>query len=623
MRGPVEVGADGGDDRDLVAVGVRRQRRLRGAGRTGAVVVGTGHRLQGQAVRQDVGHGPTGELVRGTVVVRGQRVGDVLTRNERTGGVERLGQGEVVLHQARVDRRVVGLGGLGQVGTRLRRGHVSLAGRDVRVGIGHRCTERLPRERGAVRLHELHRVRRPRQQIAERVVPVAIRRRGLAGRLAVLEQVDRDTRNRSLTLILLTVAVHVPPDVVTDRDQVDLEVGLGVVVGLGLGRVRRAVRNDERVGLGDIAVLRRHVGHVVRGPVEVLADGGDDRDLVAVGTGRQRRLRGAGRTGAVVVRTGHRLQGQIVRQDVSHRPTRQRGHRAIVVRRQRVGDVLTRNERTGRVERLGQGEVVLHQAAVERRIVRHVGAGGVGAGGGRGESDLAVGRIHVRVRLVRRRVVRRVVRGVLRGPGRTVGGRELQDVVLAGDEVVEPVVALSVRRGGTTRRGAGGVQEVDLHARNRELVGALQAVTVGVPPDVVTDRDRGVVEPEVQRRVLLAVRGHRHRGGRAGGGVNRGVPALVSQGRRQAGQCGRGGGRIDRHRVGVADREQREQVVAVVVGRDRAHRVAEHVGHRVAGLVLDRQHDALDAGLAGILDAVVVGVLPDVVAHADLRDRLD
>ena len=101
-----------------------------------------------------------------------------------------------------------------------------------RVRVGRRRAGRLRRERRAGRLDELDDEVGVRLQVVEVVVAVGVRRRGLARGLAIgREQIDGDPGNRSLALILLAVAVDVPPDVVTDGDQIDLEVGLGVVVG--------------------------------------------------------------------------------------------------------------------------------------------------------------------------------------------------------------------------------------------------------------------------------------------------------------------------------------------------------------------------------------------------------
>ena len=183
-------------------------------------------------------------------------------------------------------------------------------------------------------------------------------------------------------------------------------------------------------------------------------------------------------------------------------------------------------------------------------------------------------------------------------------------------------------RGGLTTGG----EQLDDDAGQRQLAGILNAVRVGVDPDVVTRADRpddACIDREVgKRRVGIA----RHRGRVARSAARDGEGGRDAHeridGRRRIG-VGRGGaaGRT-RCREGVAGRQGELRLVRTwsnVVDQVRTLRVGCDCGH---GVAVDVRRDrtvgveqlhlhAGDAGLTCVLHAISVGVEPDDVADGD------
>ncbi len=152
-------------------------------------------------------------------------------------------------------------------------------------------------------------------------------------------------------------------------------------------------------------------------------------------------------------------------------------------------------------------------------------------------------------------------------------------------------------------------------AGNAGLAAVLDAVVVAVGPDEVTDGDR-LDEAGVDGVVGLA-RGQGVAAGDAGAvgiGVGRvggeGVAADILGGQDVAAAAG--GGEVD---VIGAGGQVGEVVGAGGIGGDGGDRVAVQVHSRLAGdAVVQGDGDPGQAGLAGVLLAVAVAVLPDQVA---------
>src|SRR6185369_14036404 len=176
--------------------------------------------------------------------------------------------------------------------------------------------------------------------------------------------------------------------------------------------------------------------------------------------------------------------------------------------------------------------------------------------------------------------------------GRQGRARHL-DGVVARQEVAEGVAAVAAGRGGGDH-GAGAVEELDGDAVDTGLAAVLDAVGVGVAPDPVADRG-GAAIAEVDVGAHLA----------AGEGDGRGVGgggAIQVVGGGHAGRQGRA-----RHLDGVVARQEvAEGVTPVAAGCGG--------GDHGAGAVEELDGDAVDTGLAAVLDAVGVGVAPDPVA---------
>ncbi|OPZ55787.1 MAG: hypothetical protein BWY91_00801 [bacterium ADurb.BinA028] len=232
--------------------------------------------------------------------MRGQLVGHGLTRHVGTSSLQRLGQREVVDHDAGVDTRVVSHIGPTQVAARGLRGegHLRLLSsrrrrNRVRVRqVGRRAVARDPTSVGRSeegrrtcrarrrRDVEADDVSRARQQVGEPVVTRRVRQhRGADDRRAVRGiQGDRGAHNGSLARVLQTITVHIDPHVVTDRDLLDLQRCLGVVVGPTVGVPVLADRRPQRDRLRPVSASRRDVGDVVRRVGEGGVDGRGHRD---------------------------------------------------------------------------------------------------------------------------------------------------------------------------------------------------------------------------------------------------------------------------------------------------------------------------------------------------------
>ncbi len=199
-------------------------------------------------------------------------------------------------------------------------------------------------------------------------------------------------------------------------------------------------------------------------------------------------------------------------------------------------------------------------------------------------------------RAVRHRRGRRVAGRWVVGRHGVAAGREL--------DLVEAVLVRGVADGAAAagRRGA------DLDAGDARLARVAQAIAVAVIPDGVADD--GLAGPrllhvaEVRIPVDLAWR--------QGDRPERIGLALGAGGMRQAGQ--RRAGLVHVHEVD-ADRQAGEDVAAVYVGNLSAHQgIGCGVEDVVAVVAIQAHRHIADARLAHILDAVGVGVVPDVVA---------
>ena len=157
-------------------------------------------------------------------------------------------------------------------------------------------------------------------------------------------------------------------------------------------------------------------------------------------------------------------------------------------------------------------------------------------------------------------------------------------------EAAEGVVAVAAGgRGGDDV--AGGVEQLDGGAVDAGLAGILDAVAVAVEPDAVAD---GTVEPVAEVDVGAVLAGGEGEAGLVGRGDAVEVVGL-----------GDSGGKPGDADGVAAGAEVVEGVVAVAGGRG---------GGDDAGAVEQLDRDAVDAGLAGVLGAVAVGVEPDPVA---------
>ena len=196
-----------------------------------------------------------------------------------------------------------------------------------------------------------------------------------------------------------------------------------------------------------------------------------------------------------------------------------------------------------------------------------------------------------RIRVAVRRVVARVLRRA-----KHAEGIEDRHRVPARREAIEAVPAIRVGVG-DREEPAPFVEEQHRDIHDARFTVVLDAVGVPVLPHEVANRDRPV-ETAVEAEVLLA-------GGEEGrerGAGRIAVDGVVADVHRRGHHAVRS---LEGHTV-LPRAQSIEQVAAIRVGERRGDRVAVGVvqGHR----------DALDAGLAELLDAVGVEVLPHEVA---------
>ena len=184
------------------------------------------------------------------------------------------------------------------------------------------------------------------------------------------------------------------------------------------------------------------------------------------------------------------------------------------------------------------------------------------------------------------------------GVTRLVG---FDDGVGAGRHVVERVVAVGIGRGGL-HHGAGAVLELNGHASDRGVaaVVVVQVFTHGTGDGTGVGHDAGV--PGLVRFARI----QNGLDGLAGGGVSVAVHTVGARILRGEHVAGGQRGLVELHAVG-ARLQAGEEVVAAGVGGLG--------GDHVARCIQQRHLDALHAGFARVLHAVLVGVVPDLVAQ--------
>jgi len=201
-----------------------------------------------------------------------------------------------------------------------------------------------------------------------------------------------------------------------------------------------------------------------------------------------------------------------------------------------------------------------------------------------------------------------LVSAARRGGGEAHRGDDLH-LVVPGAEASELVVAMDAAgadtRGGCSNDGIGSIPEVHGNAVDARLAGILEPVVIQVMPHEVADAPgAGGNEAEVDGLVGAVVIGEVDRGRRAVAVVADGLIGA-------AGRSGREAHRGDDLHLVVPGAEAGELVVAVLTagadagsggGDDRVSRVLEVYG------------DTVDARLAGILQPVVIQVMPHKVA---------
>ena len=207
--------------------------------------------------------------------------------------------------------------------------------------------------------------------------------------------------------------------------------------------------------------------------------------------------------------------------------------------------------------------------------------------------------------------IKGVVADVGSGEYRAVGADKLKNVI-TGNQIGEGVVAVGIGGFGGQQRAGGVIDagvEIDGDAGSAGLAGILHAVGIGVVPYAVTDRTglrRQFDHAGVYGGVVLAGGEGVATGEAIGARVGvEGVAADVG-----CGQYGAvGSNELDDV---VAGHQAGEAVVAVGIGGGAGHECAGGVID--AGVELDA--DPCAAGLAGILHAVGVGVVPYAVTEA-------
>ena len=205
-------------------------------------------------------------------------------------------------------------------------------------------------------------------------------------------------------------------------------------------------------------------------------------------------------------------------------------------------------------------------------------------------------------------LVRIGIRGRCAGPGRAeivADGLDELHLVGAGRQVDEAVQAPGIRRRGAERGAAVGAEQVDGHAGDAGLAGILHAVVVGVGEHVIAQRGRSI-QPGVDGDVVLP--GNQgDRAGHAGGHIR----VRVGGGGALPGRAEAVAARLDELHLVGADIEVAEGVMAVGIG-------GRGQPGEMPGAVQQPDGHAGHAGLAAILHAVVVGVLPHRVAQRGL-----
>ena len=246
-------------------------------------------------------------------------------------------------------------------------------------------------------------------------------------------------------------------------------------------------------------------------------------------------------------------------------------------------------------------EVLPHKVAQgsQRRVVADVPGEIVFASHQGGDAGLASGLACVAVFGVIGTLIRRADHVAREGQWHA-------DIVVAGLEVGEQVVACGVRSGGADGDVAA-VVEGDDHALNAGLASVLDAVAIEVEPNEVAEGSQRVVVTCVHREVVVAS------GKRDGDGLARanvGIAILVVGSSIGGGQ--QLGAHVEREAHGVvAGLQISEQVVTGSIGGGGAK--------RSASAVVKGDGHALDAGFAGILHAIAIGIEPDEIAQSGQR----
>ncbi len=246
----------------------------------------------------------------------------------------------------------------------------------------------------------------------------------------------------------------------------------------------------------------------------------------------------------------------------------------------------------------------------------------IGAGRqGDGRYDGAVG-LNQAV-AINRHIRTRIRRGDIVASQSTLSAGNTYHIVAcrqAGEEV------FSIRPG--CRRGHLGIARTDGAAAivigpqihrdpgNACLAGILDAVAVGVVPDIVADRAKG--KAKVNRRVVLAVAQCHRSDDRVAGrcyaiAIHRRVCTGIRRGHAIAGQGAAGtglGSRNDHHIVARGQPGEFVPAGCVCVRIVRRRRGGNHI----AGAVVQLYGDTVETRLASVLDAIAVGIVPDVVA---------
>ena len=193
--------------------------------------------------------------------------------------------------------------------------------------------------------------------------------------------------------------------------------------------------------------------------------------------------------------------------------------------------------------------------------------------------------------------------------GRTRGiasRRHELHLVAARRQAAEAVIARGVGRRRRQHRRTRAVQQLDGDAGNPGLADILDAVIVGIGKHPVADRGQ-LIEARIHRRDVLPRR-QRVAAGDAAGGVA--VDAVIGALVRRAGEVARR--RHELHLVAA-----RRQVAEGVVARGIRRRRRQHGG---AGAVQQLDGDAGNPRLAGILQAIGVGIVEHAIAQ--LRARI-